>query len=114
MEFRVELTKTAEADLEGLYVWVVGRAPSQGPVWFNGLELKIASLERLPGRCPVALESFDRSRPVRVLHYGRSPHVFRVLFWIDESARVVNILHVWRGSLDSTLAPGSGAGKVDR
>ena len=98
MVFGVELTKTAEADLEGLYGWVVDRAPSQGAAWFNGLEAAIASLGRLPERCPVAPESVNLQRPVRVLHYGRARHVYRVLFSVDQTARVVNVLHVRRGS----------------
>lgn len=102
MVFRVELTKTAQTDLEGLYLWVVERAPSQGAAWFNGLEEKIASLDRLPERCPVAPESFDPERPVRVLHYGRARHVYRVLFWIDDTVSIVNVLHVRRGSRSPT------------
>src|SRR5579863_3482658 len=44
MAFRVELTKSAEADLEALYLWVKGRAPHQGAAWFSGLEPAILSL----------------------------------------------------------------------
>jgi hypothetical protein len=52
MAYRVELAKNATIELEGLYLWVVERAPSQGAAWFNGLEQAILSLERLPNRCP--------------------------------------------------------------
>jgi len=45
MAYRVELAKDAEAELEELYLWLVDRAPSQGPAWFNGLERAILSLE---------------------------------------------------------------------
>jgi hypothetical protein len=38
MAYRVELAKSAEGQLEELYLWVVERAPSQGAAWFNGLE----------------------------------------------------------------------------
>lgn len=97
MAFRVELTKTAESDLEALYRWVIEGAPHQGAAWFNGLEKAIYSLERHPERCALAPESFDE-RPVRVLHYGRSRHVYRILFWINRTDRIVNVLHVRRGS----------------
>ena|SRR5206468_5350256 len=97
MAYRVELAKTAEAELEELYRWLVERAPSQGGVWFNGLEQAILSLERLPKRCRIASESFDRDQAVRALNYGRSPHVYRVFFTIDESATVVRVLHIRRG-----------------
>ena len=47
----------------------------------------ILSLDQSPGRCPIASESADPKRPVRVLHYGRARHVYRVLFWIDSADR---------------------------
>ena len=98
MAYRVELAKTAEAELEELYLWVVDRAPSQGAAWFNGLERAILSLEQLPKRCRIAPESFDPDQPVRVLNYGRSPHVYRVFFTVDERANVVRVVHIRRGA----------------
>lgn len=56
MAYRVEIAKSAEAQLEELYLWVVERAPSQGTAWFNRLEQAILSLDL---RCPIAPESFD-------------------------------------------------------
>ena len=97
MAYRVEVTKSAEAELEELYRWVVQRAPGQGAAWFNGLEETILSLDRYPERCSVAPESFDSDHPVRVLPYGRRPHTYRVLFTVDETGRTVYILHVRRG-----------------
>jgi len=98
MAYRVELAKNAEAELEELYLWVVERAPSQGAAWFNGLERAILSLEQLPKRCRIAPESFDPDQPVRVFNYGRSPHVYRVFFTIDETAKVVRVVHIRRGA----------------
>ena len=105
MAYRVELTKNAEAELEELYLWVVERAPSQGAAWFNGLEQAILSLDRLPKRCRIAPESFDRDQRVRVLNYGRSPHVYRVFFTIDETVKVVRVVHIRRGARERP-APG--------
>lgn len=71
MAYHVEITRKAETDLEELYLWVVERAPQQGAAWFNGLERAILTLDRHADRCPVASESVDPDRPVRVLTYGR-------------------------------------------
>ncbi len=101
MAFRVELTKSAEADLEELYRWVAGRAPHHGAAWFNGLEQAMLSLDQQPARCPIAAESADPKRPVRVLHYGRGRHSYRVLFWIDRATHVVYVLHVRRGAREA-------------
>jgi plasmid stabilization system protein ParE len=109
MAFRVELTTSAEADLEALYLWVKARAPHQGAAWFNRLEQAILSLDRSPGRCPVASESADPKRPVRVLQYGRARQVYRVLFWIDGADRAVYVLHVRRGAREARRLPIAGA-----
>jgi plasmid stabilization system protein ParE len=98
MAYRVELAKNAEAELEELYLWVVERAPSKGAAWFDGLEGAILSLEQLPKRCRIAPESFDPEQPVRVFNYGRSPHVYRVFFTIDETAKFVRVVHIRRGA----------------
>ena len=105
MPYRVELTRGAEADLEELYLWVVERAPNQGAAWFNGLEKTIFSLDRHPERCPLAPESFDPERPVRVLHYGRARHVYRILFSINNTDRIVQVLHVRRGARQALRLP---------
>lgn len=98
MACRVELAKSAEAQLEELYLWVMERAPRQGEAWFKGLEHAILSLEHHAERCPIAPESFDPDRPVRVLQYGRRPHVYRVFFAVDARAKLVRVLHVRRGA----------------
>ena len=98
MAYRVEIARNAEAELEELYLWVVERAPRQGERWFNGLEGAVLSLSEHPKRCPIAPENVDPESPVRVLHYGRKPHVYRIFFIIDESAETVNVVHVRRGA----------------
>jgi toxin ParE1/3/4 len=98
MAYRVEIARNAEAELEELYLWVVARAPGQGAKWFNGLERAVVSLDQQPKRCPVAPESIDPDRPVRVLSYGRKPHVYRIFFTIDDDAEVVRVVHVRRSA----------------
>src|SRR5512134_3950288 len=94
MAYRVEITRRAEADLEELYLWVVDRAPQQGAKWFNGLERAVLSLDQLPKRCPVAPESINPDQPVRVLSYGRKPHVYRVFFTVNDTAEAVRVVHI--------------------
>jgi hypothetical protein len=48
--------------------------------------------------CPVASENIDPDHPVRVLSYGRKPHVYRVFFTVDHNARGVNVVHIRRGA----------------
>ena len=46
----------------------------------------------------MAPESYDPDNPVRVLNYGRNPYVYRVFFTIDESERVVHVVHIRHGA----------------
>jgi plasmid stabilization system protein ParE len=98
MAYRVEIARNAEAELEELYLWVIGRAPEQGAKWFNGLERAVLSLDEHPKRCPVAPESIDPDNHVRVLSYGRKPHAYRIFFTVDDAAGLVRVLHVRRGA----------------
>lgn len=98
MAYRVELAKSAETQLEELYLWVIERAPSQGAAWYNGLEQAIFSLDQHPERCSIAPENIDPDSPIRILRYGRRPHVYVVFFAVDDDAKVVRILHLRRGA----------------
>jgi hypothetical protein len=49
-------------------------------------------------RCPIAPENVDPESPVRVLCYGRKPHVYRIFFLVDEAADTVHVVHVRRGA----------------
>jgi toxin ParE1/3/4 len=98
MAYRVEIARQAEAELEDLYLWVVAQAPQQGTKWFNGLERAVLSLNAHPKRCPVAAESSDRRRPVRVLSYGQKPHVYRIFFTVDDAEQVVHVVHLRRAA----------------
>jgi plasmid stabilization system protein ParE len=64
--------------------------------WFNGLEEAIEELAEHPTRWPFARESREFDEPVRQLLYGKSPHVYRVLFIV--SGNVVYILHIRHGA----------------
>jgi plasmid stabilization system protein ParE len=110
MAYRVEIAASAETQLEEIYLWVVERAPRQGAAWFNGLEEAILGLARQPERCPVAPESLNPARPIRVLQYGRRPHVYRVFFVVDPSARAIRVVHVRHGARQRP-APGELTGE---
>jgi plasmid stabilization system protein ParE len=98
MAYRVEIARNAEIELEELYLWVVAQAPQQGARWFNGLERAVLSLDQHPKRCPLAPESIDPGLPVRVLSYGRKPHAYRIFFTVDETDRLVRVVHVRRAA----------------
>ena len=94
MAYRVELTFRAFDDLDRLYLITEAAGSEQASVWFNGLQVAIFSLSEYPARCPVTPES----KALPHLLYGRGRHVYRVIFTIDENAKVVKVTHIRHGA----------------
>ncbi|MFM6192983.1 MAG: type II toxin-antitoxin system RelE/ParE family toxin [Planktothrix sp.] len=59
MTFRVEISPSALADVEDIFLWMQRESPSKADEWFNGLVEAILTLEQFPNRCPKAPESED-------------------------------------------------------
>jgi plasmid stabilization system protein ParE len=96
MAFRVEIGEDAENESRAILEWLISQhAGETGLRWFQGLEDAMASLSELPQRCPFAPEDSAFPFEVRHLLYGRRPHVYRVLFTIQEDT--VYILHIRHG-----------------
>jgi plasmid stabilization system protein ParE len=96
MSFRVEITTEAEGDLDSILAWLISEhAGGTGLRWFEALEDAIATLAEFPERCSVAPESRLFPFEVRQLLYGNKPHIYRVLFTIEE--KTVYVLHVRHG-----------------
>jgi toxin ParE1/3/4 len=101
MTFRVEITKEAEHDAEGILDWLIlQQAGETGLRWFQRLNEAIASLATFPGRCPLAPENKDFPFEVRHLLYGSRPHVYRVIFKVEgETVYILRIRHGRRQSI---------------
>jgi plasmid stabilization system protein ParE len=96
MDFRVDLSDQAQRDVAAIYDWLQSQqAGDAGERWFIALRGAIASLSRLPSRCPLAPENRDSPVEVRQLLYGHKPHVYRILFAIQGST--VQVLHIRHG-----------------
>ena len=106
MTYRVELTDRAFRDLAILYEEKHVDESKAAARWFNGLEKAVDTLESLPRRCASALESKKCGRPLRHLLYGKRPHVYRVIFEIDEPRKVVNVLTIRHGAMKTATPEG--------
>jgi plasmid stabilization system protein ParE len=96
MTFRVETTATAEQDGDAILDWLLSQeAGDAGIRWFQALEDAIASLAEFPKRCPLAPENAVFPFEVRHLLYGRAPHIYRILFTVEED--IVFVLHIRHG-----------------
>jgi plasmid stabilization system protein ParE len=96
MTFRVKTTTTAEQDANAILDWLVSEhAGEAGMQWFVALQSAIASLADFPGRCPLAPENAAFPFEVRHLLYGHTPHIYRILFTIED--KTVYVLHIRHG-----------------
>jgi toxin ParE1/3/4 len=107
MAFRVEITARAKQDADAILEWLESQhAGDAGLRWFRKLEEAIASLAAFPVRCNLAPENSSFAFQVRQLLFGNSPHVYRVLFTIDDdTVHVLHIRHGRRRRLDPLQLP---------
>jgi plasmid stabilization system protein ParE len=97
--YQVVLADTAKADANEIYDWVVERSPIRGPEWFSELIDCLYSLEELPYRCPVAREAKEANREIRCLLFGKRKYVYRILYEVDETQKIVGVLHIRHAAL---------------
>jgi plasmid stabilization system protein ParE len=94
MAYLVKITLRAEHDLETIYRAINAEFSAAAFRWFNGLELALLTLDEIPARCPVTPED----PRLRHLLYGKTPHVYRVIYRIVEKYKEVEILHIRHGA----------------
>jgi toxin ParE1/3/4 len=101
MTYRVELTARAARDLNLLYEEKHAAESRAAARWFNGLEKAVYTLEVYPLRCAAAPEGKKAKRSLRHLLYGKKPHVYRVIFQIDERNKLVQVLTIRHGAMEA-------------
>ena len=93
MTFRVEVTSQAQRDADAIYDWLILQNTGEaGLRWFSDLESAIHSLRDFPERCPIVPELSNFAFEVRQHLYGNRPHVYRILFTLQE--HTVYVLHI--------------------
>ena len=98
-KFIVEITPSAEADIAEIWDYIAQDSPTNAESFVLALEEQIASLERLPERCPRIPENEILGTAYRHLIHGSYRTIFRIA-----GSRVV-ILRVIHGArlLDTSL-----------
>jgi toxin ParE1/3/4 len=104
MAYLVELTLLAELDLDYLYKRISADDSKAAARWFNQFDEAIYSLENLPRRCPVAPESKISKRQLRHLLYGTRRDVYRVIYEIDESHKLVRVVTIRHAAMDKFVS----------
>ena len=98
MTYLVEFAARAARDLEILYVENNAAESHAAARWYNELELAVYALASYPYRCPVAPEARRMKRKLRHLLYGKKPHVYRVIYEVDEGRQAVWVLTIRHGA----------------
>jgi plasmid stabilization system protein ParE len=99
MTYRVELAHRAVRDLEILYVEKNAAESQAAARWYNGLEEVVYTLATHPYRCPAAPEARKVKRKLLHLLYGKKPHVYRVIYEVDERQQTVWVLTIRHGAM---------------
>jgi toxin ParE1/3/4 len=105
MIYRVKIVPRAQLDLSGLFRWVGARSSDAARTWYRGLREAVRSLRTSPQRCPPTPENKD----LRHLLYGRTPHIYRVIYRVVESRKEVDVLHIRHGARDEFTNGGNGS-----
>jgi toxin ParE1/3/4 len=98
MAYRVEFAARAARDLEILYVKKNAAESHVAAGWYNGLEEAVLGLATQPHRCPVAPEARKVKRKLRHLLYGKKPHIYRIIYEIQEQQQTVWVLTLRHGA----------------
>lgn len=98
MPYRVEFASRAVRDIETLYLEKNAAESHAAARWFNGLEKSVLGLTSHPNRCPIIPESRKLKRKLKHLLYGRKPHVYRVIFEVDDRRQIVWVLTIRHGA----------------
>ncbi|HLJ57616.1 MAG TPA: type II toxin-antitoxin system RelE/ParE family toxin [Chthonomonadaceae bacterium] len=103
MAFRVETTRTAEAEALEAFAWFCEhRSFEYATEWYNGLMEALYTLGESPGRCPLAPENEMFVQEIRHLLYARNRTKYRILFTINRD--LVYVLRIRHGAMQ-TLSP---------
>ncbi len=98
MTYLVEFAAHAVRDLEILYVEKHAAESQAAACWYNGLEQAVHALALHPHRRPVAPEARRAKRKLRHLLYVKKPHVYRVIYEVEEERQAVLVLHIRHGA----------------
>jgi plasmid stabilization system protein ParE len=92
--YRLRITARAVADADEAYAWIAEHfSPAKAESWYEGLFKQMATLTRLPLRCPLAAESDKFPEELRQLLYGKRNNKYRIIFTIRDADIVVLFIH---------------------
>jgi toxin ParE1/3/4 len=99
--YHVEFADRAAHDLEALFLEKNAAESQAASRWCNGLEEAVFVLAAFPHRCPAAPEARRPRRKLRHLGYGKKPHIYRVIYEVDDRQKGVGGPHPARRTAEA-------------
>jgi len=93
MPYRVNLTERVLRELDDIYAEIHVEKSAGAARWFSSLEDTIKLLSGSPRMGKPTRE--DKS--VREIIYGNKPHLYHVLYEVDDHEKRVDVLSIWHG-----------------
>jgi toxin ParE1/3/4 len=94
MAYLVRIASRAERDLASLYQEINAPDSAAARQWYRSLKQAILSLAERPNRCAATPEN----KRLRHFLYGDKPHVYRVIYRVNNRQRQVDVLHIRHGA----------------
>ena len=89
-KFRVDLTKTAEADVAEIWEYIAQDKPDAATAFILRLEEQIRTLERFPERAPLVPENELLGTAYRHLLHGNYRTIFKI---VGSRVFILRVLH---------------------
>ncbi len=87
MVYQIEISPTAVADIERIFLWLKEDSPQRAYSWVRGCYEIMLTLENFPRRCSLAPESDYMGIEVRQLLYKKSVQLSRI--WYNPGRRTI-------------------------
>ncbi|MGK7881651.1 MAG: type II toxin-antitoxin system RelE/ParE family toxin [Crocosphaera sp.] len=99
MAYQIEISPTAVADIESIFLWLKENSPERAYSWVRGCYEIMLTLFNFPRRCSLAPESEYMEIEIRQLLYKKQFHIlFTVSDAVEQQDGIVRIHRVRRGS----------------
>jgi plasmid stabilization system protein ParE len=99
MTYQIEISPTAVADIDAIFLWMKSDSQNRAYLWARGCYEIMLTLENFPKRCSLAIESQYLEIEIRQLLYKKQ---FRILFTVtqtdEQDTGIVQIHRVRHGS----------------
>lgn len=94
MAFNVQLTSSAQSDIEETLDFLTERTPAHASKWLTYLFEALETLIEMPTRQSLIAESSRLKWSLRALPYG----AHRVIYEVDETRQIVFVVRIYHSS----------------